>query len=177
MRRVWPVLIGLLLVACDAAPLTPSPTEPPREATTTTVPETVTTVGAAEGAQLFGECMSARGIELGSVPIDAQGRPRLDIAMREVDLTETSTVDALDECSMHLVTGALAMGDSVVREAVMSRLGQFSECMRERGVPDFPDPVAGFHGIGFPFPVNEVPFEDPDLADAVEACRVRLIPE
>ncbi len=177
MKRIWPALVGLLLVACEAAPLSPSPTEPPREVTTTTVSETVTTVGAVEGAELFRECMSDRGVDIGPVTIDAEGRPRLDIAMRDVDLTSAETVDALDACSMHLVTGALAMGDSVVREAVIARLGDFSECMRERGVPEFPDPVAGFHGIGFPFPVNEVPFEDPDLAGAVEVCRERIIPE
>lgn len=174
MRRLWPALVGLALVACEAAPLTPSPTEPPREVTTTTISETVTTVGAVEGAELFRECMSDRGVDIGSIPIDAQGRPRLDIAMRGVDLASSETVAALDACSMHLVTGALVMGDTAVREAVVARLGEFADCMRDRGVADFPDPVAGFHGIGFPFPVNEIPFEDPDLATAVEACRVRI---
>lgn len=177
MRRAWPALAGLLVVACGAVPLTPSPTEPQREVTTTTTSETVTTVGPVEGAELFRDCMSDRGIDIGSIPIDAQGRPRLDIAMRDVDLAASETVDALDACSLHLVTGALVMGDSAVREAVIARLGEFAECMRDRGVAAFPDPVAGFHGIGFPFPVNEIPFEDPDLATAVEACRVRILPE
>ncbi len=177
MKRIWPAIVGLLLVACDAAPLSPSPTEPPREVTTTTLSQTVTTVGAVEGAELFRECMSDRGVDIGSIPIDAQGRPRLDIAMRGVDMGSSETVDALDACSMHLVTGALAMGDSAVREAVIGALAAFAECMRHRGVPDFPDPVAGFHGVGFPFPVNEVPFEDPDLADAIAACRERILPE
>jgi hypothetical protein len=176
LRRLAAALAVACLVACSDVPLTPSPTDPPDRATTTTLPSTVTTVGAAEGAEQFAACMDDRGVDIGAVPIDAQGRPRLDLAMAGIPLDSVVVVDALDDCSEHLVTGALAMEDSPVRDAVVSSLTAFAQCMRTRGVPDFPDPVAGFHGVGFPFPVDEIPYEDPDLIAAIESCRERLIP-
>jgi hypothetical protein len=163
-------------MACSEVPLSPSPTDPPDRASTTTLPETVTTVGAAEGAERFAACMADLGVVIGVVPIDAQGRPRLDLAMAGVPLDSLVVVDALNDCAEHLVTGALAMEDSPVRDAVVSSLVAFAECMRIRGVPDFPDPVPGFHGVGFPFPVDDIPYEDPDLIAAIESCRERLIP-
>ncbi len=175
MRRIWPVLAVLLVVACDAAPLSPSPTEAPRTVTTT-LPETVTTVGPVEGAEMFRGCMAAQGVDIGTIPLDAQGRPRLDLAMREVAMDSPATVAALDRCSGLLVTGPLFMGDTPVRPEVVAKLTEFAACMRSRGVPEFPEPVAGFHGVGFPFPPGEIPYEDPDLVTAIAECRERILP-
>lgn len=176
MRFRAAALAGLLLVACDAAPLAPSPTDPPRQVSTTTIPDTVTTVGAEEGAEAFRDCMADRGVAIRPVPLDAQGRPRLDLAMRGVDMESSATRTALDACAGHLVAGPLFMGETPVRERVVATLVAFASCMRERGVPDFPEPVAGFHGVGFPFPPEEVPYEDPDLVTAVAECRERILP-
>jgi len=38
-------------------------------------------------------------------------------------------------------------------------------------VEDFPDPVPGFDGVGSPFPNSRIPWTDPDLPDAMAACR------
>lgn len=143
---------------------------------TTTLPETATTVGAVEGAEMFRGCMAAQGVDIGVIPLDAQGRPRLDLAMREVAMGSSATVAALDRCSGLLVTGALFMDDTPVRPEVVAKLTEFSACMRSRGVPDFPEPVAGFHGVGFPFPPGEIPYEDPDLVTAIAECRGRILP-
>ena len=177
MRVLGTALIGLALVACGATPLSPSPTDPPRLVTTTTVPETVTTIGAAEGAQAFRDCMAGQGVGIGTISFDAQGRPRLDLAMRDVPMDAPETVAALDACSEHLVAGPLFMNESPVRPEVVEKLVEFAACMRARGVPDFPEPVAGFHGVGFPFPPEEVPYEDPDLVTAIAECRERILPE
>ncbi|HLV90010.1 MAG: hypothetical protein J5I28_01540 [Acidimicrobiales bacterium] len=175
MRLLATALLGLALIACSAAPLEPSPTDPPRLVTTTTLPETVTTIGPVEGADAFRQCMVDRGIQVGEITLDAQGRPRLDLAMRDVPMDHPDTVMALDACSEHLVAGPLFLGESPVRDEVMAKLVEFAACMRSRGVPDFPEPVAGFHGVGYPFPPDEIPYEDPDLVVAIAVCRKRIV--
>lgn len=164
------------VAACLPGPATaPSPTDPPESVTTTTISDTVTTIGAAEGVGLFADCMAERGLDIGPVPLDAQGRPRLDLALRGIDLSSREVTDALGRCSGHLVTGALGLeGSPVIRQEMLGLLAGFSQCVRDRGVPGFPDPVPGFHGIGFPYPVEEIPYEDPDLGAAVGVCRSRM---
>ncbi|HEX6945826.1 MAG TPA: hypothetical protein VF246_00520 [Acidimicrobiia bacterium] len=175
MRALAAALVGLVLIGCGSAPLSPSPTDPPRQVTTTTLPDTVTTIGAVEGAEAFRQCMLDHGVDVGEIGLDAQGRPRLDLAMRDVPMDSSETVSALDACSDHLVAGPLFLGESPVREEVMEKLVEFSECMRTRGVPGFPEPVAGFHGVGYPFPPDEIPYEDPDLVTAIASCRRRIL--
>ncbi|MFO7299490.1 MAG: hypothetical protein DIU67_004790 [Actinomycetes bacterium] len=175
MKRLAAALIGLVLVGCSEAPLRPSPTDPPRHVTTTTLPETVTTVGSEEGATAFRECMVSHGVQMGEITFDGQGRPRLDLAMRDVTMGSPDVAAALDACSEHLVAGPLFLGDSPVREEVARKLADFTACMRSRGVPNFPDPVAGFHGVGYPYPPDEIPYDDPDLVAAIAVCRQRVL--
>lgn len=170
-----PAFAGLLVVACQASPLSPSPTDPPERVTTTTLVDTVTTIGAAEGSALFRECMSDLGIDIDPIPMDAQGRPRLDLVMGDVEFDDPATVSALDACAGLLLTGALAIDDTPVRGPLLEALARFATCMRDRGVTGFPDPVAGFHGVGFAFPPAEIPYEDPDLMGAIDTCRGRLL--
>src|SRR5690606_23362620 len=106
---------------------------------------------------------------------DAQGRPRLDLAMRDVPMDHPDTVMALDACSEHLVAGPLFLGESPVRDEAMAKLVEFAACMRSRGVPDFPEPVAGFHGVGYPFPPDEIPYEEAGLVVAIAVCRKRIV--
>ena len=173
----WLITVVALLVVtgCQSAPPAPSPTDPSGSVTTTTLPATVTTIGAAEGVVRFRDCLSDRGVDIEPITLDAQGRPRLDLALGKVDLTQRTVVDALSRCAGHLITGALSLeGSPLIREEMTRSLADFSDCVRSRGVPMFPDPVLGFHGVGFPFPVEEIPYDDPDLGDAVEACRHRI---
>jgi len=62
----------------------------------------------------------------------------------------------------------------ILREAVVDSLERFSVCVRSRGVAEFPDPKPDYNGIGGPYPVAEIPYDDPDLADAVVVCNTRL---
>lgn len=177
MKRVPRLALLTLLALCGCAvePGGPSPTDPPALESTTTSPEgTVTTISAAEGAAQFRDCLDDAGIEIEPIPLDAQGRPRLDLVMRELDLTANAAT--LDECSLHLITGALDLSDSpLISEGVLALLGEFTDCMRTRGVPGFPATVRGFNGVGSPYPVDEIPYDDPDLPDAAEVCRGRLV--
>jgi hypothetical protein len=179
LKRHFGLLLPILALVggCVAEPGGPSPTDPPALETTTTSPEgTVTTIGAAEGSTRFRECLGDEGIDIEPIPLDAQGRPRLDLVMREVDLTIAANGAALEACSLHLITGALDLtGAPMISEGVLVLLEEFGECMRTRGVPGFPTTVRGFNGVGSPFPVDEIPYDDPDLPGAAQVCRERLV--
>jgi hypothetical protein len=61
-----------------------------------------------------------------------------------------------------------------------------SRCMRTHGVPNFPDPVMGSGGEGFPnglirspdgsLTVDNIPFSGPALQTAERACKQYLVP-
>ncbi len=110
------------------------------------------------------------------IPLDAAGRPRLDLVMPEVDFSDPGQVEAFSECALHLSSGALDLGsEPVLADLVMSNLNGFSECVRDHGVPGFPDPVAGFRGLGPPYALDEIPLDDPDLGSAASICSERLV--
>ncbi|MGH8944987.1 MAG: hypothetical protein ACRDVL_02425 [Acidimicrobiia bacterium] len=171
--------ILLMMVAVSAltgcvADLAPSPTITVPTTTTappTTAPPTPVDVATAE----FEACLSDNGLSTEPVPLDAMGRPRLDWFLGDLDLTDSETVSALTACASHLGTGALDLSaEPEIREAVLTALQEFSECVRSRGVSEFPDPVPGFNGLGAPYPMAEIPYSDPDLDEAVSACRERI---
>jgi hypothetical protein len=92
-------------------------------------------------------------------------------ALKHLDLTERSVLDALESCGGALETGALDLSrDPEMQRLVQATLQNLVVCMRASGVEDFPDPVPGFSGVGSPFPVNRIPWDDPDLPEAVLAC-------
>lgn len=92
-----------------------------------------------------------------------------------VDLGRREVLEALDACSRWLAAGPLDLTmDSELRLRVNETLGSYAECMRSRGVADFPDPVRDFNGVGEPFTSSRVPWTDPDLPAASDACRSLL---
>lgn len=163
---------GLLLGACGPGALTPSPTVPP-----TTLPpgETTTTITPAAGTARFENCLRAYGLEIPPIPLDAQGRPRLELSLAGVNLNNARNSAAVQACAANLTTGALGLDPSpAIGDAVARMLKEFSECVRGRGVPEFPDPLPGFDGIGPPYPPDRIPFHDPDLPAAAGTCRERI---
>jgi hypothetical protein len=115
--------------------------------------------------------MGDHGVEISEIPLDADGRPRLEMMSDQIDYSDPVTTEALSECAELLTDGALDLAyDERYREAVVGQLAAFSRCLRARGVEGFPDPIAGFIGIGSPFPVAEIPYSDPDLPGAVTMC-------
>jgi hypothetical protein len=165
----------LLAAGCVSTIDGPSPTDPLGVTTTTTIPTTTTTVTLEEGLDSYRECLTEREIAIGEIELDARGRPQMAAAMAELDFTDRNVLEALDSCSPELATGALDLGpDPVLREMVQAGLEDLADCIRREGVVDYPDPVAGFSGLGSPFPVNRIPWTDPDLADAVARCSSQL---
>lgn len=162
----------MVIVGCTPK-VAPSPTRP--SATTTSPSTSATTVPTELAVAAYEKCLANRGLDLGPIPFDATGRPRLELVIRDVDFADPDQVEALSGCAEHLTTGALDLGmEPVLRALVMSNLVEFSACVRSHGVPDFPDPVPDFNGIGNPYLPSELPYDEPDLSSAVETCRVRL---
>ena len=162
------------MAACAATSERSSPTF--ATVTPTTIPETTTsTVATLEATERFRDCLVASGIDIEPIPLDAQGRPRLELVMRDIDFSDPDSVSALSDCSSHLLTGALELTQTpILASAVVDRLEEFSECVRSRGVPEFPDPIPEYSGIGGPYPIAEIPYGDPALSGAVDACKSRL---
>jgi hypothetical protein len=168
-------LTVLLVSGCTPDADRPSATDVPGT-TTTTAPTTTTTVASAEAIDHFRVCLVDAGVEIEQIPIDATGRPRLDLVMANLDFSDPDVAEAVSLCSEHLETGALDLGgEDVLRQAILEHLTDFSRCMVDLGVEGFPDPVPGFLGIGSPFPVAEIPYSDPGFADAVIVCRTALL--
>jgi hypothetical protein len=136
------------------------------------IPVTVTTITVEESLGSFRECLRDRGVGVGRIRLDALGHPRLAEALRGLDLTDRDVLDALASCGRYLIGGALDLRtDPALRDQVQDTLVELADCIRSWGVPDFPDPVPGFEGVGSPFPDARIPWTDPDLPDAVAACR------
>lgn len=179
MRRFPLVLLCLTVVACsrggDAAPDVPDAADLV-ETTTTTVPTTTTLsprLGFEQASLEFTTCMREEGIDLPDLRLDAQGRPVLGDVLEEVDTTSVEFRGALATCASILAdSGALDLSaDPEIQAIVMDQLQQFSECMRDEGLDQFPDPVPGFTGTGSPYPLELIPFNDPLFAQAATACQ------
>jgi len=145
--------------------------------TSTTAPTTTTTTTPTGAAvEEFRTCLGEHGVVIEEVPFDATGRPRLDLVAMTVDFGDPAVAEALAVCSASLNTGALDLGaEDQLRREINQELSDFSRCMRANGVADFPDPVPGFTGVGAPFSVAEIPYGDPELAAAAEACRALVL--
>lgn len=168
-------MLSLLAIACTPGADGPSATGAPAT-TTTTAPTTTTTATSAESVRAFRECLLESGVEIEEIPIDATGRPRLDLVMAGLDFGDPEVAEAVSSCSSLLETGALDLGrEDVLRERILEMLTEFSRCMVDLGVEGFPDPVPGYLGIGAPFPVAEIPYTDPEFSAAAEVCRADLM--
>lgn len=163
--------LALLVSGCVAEPGGPSPTEP--HGFTTSLFGSAGTLGLEEALNAFRICLGEHGVGIEPIGLDALGRPRLAEALGRLDFTDRAVLDALESCGNHLTNGPLDLSsDPELRDLMQNYLLELAECLRLWGVQDFPDPIPGFHGVGAPFPSNEIPWTDPNLATAVRQCRV-----
>ena len=143
---------------------------------TAAVSTTSTTLGrlGLEQATLeFTACLREQGIEAPDIRLDAQGRPVLDELLDRVDTSTPEFAEALRACAPILTrAGALDLrSDPELQAVIVDQLQEFSECMRREGITDFPDPDPAFTGTGSPFPLDEIPFDDPLFEKATFACQ------
>lgn len=165
-------VLALALGGCLAGAGGPSPTDPHGFQLTTTLPPATTTLSVEEGVEAYRSCLSEEGVTLGPVRFDTMGRPRMLEAMAGLDLGDRRVIDALETCGHLIASGPLDLrSDPELAARVREQLADFAECIRLEGVADYPDPVSDFDGVGSPFPVNRIPWSDPELPVAVETCR------
>jgi hypothetical protein len=168
------LLTSLLATACTAEANGSSQVDNVETVTTSTT--TTTTLAPNEAIEEFRQCLEDGGLEVEAIPVDATGRPRLDLVLEDLDFSDPAVVRTLTGCASILENGALDLaGEERLRQAILEQLSTFSECMVDHGVEDFPQPVPGFLGVGSPFPVAEIPYSDPQFSSAVAICRSTLL--
>lgn len=117
-------------------------------------------------------CMRDNGIEVPDIGITADGQ--LDLApedMEGVDLEDEEFQAVVASClgAFRSSVGFDVSLDPELDAAYQDQLMEFSQCMRDNGITDFPDPQAG---AGTPYPLSAwADFGEPEFQDAVEVCQ------
>ncbi|WP_162606014.1 hypothetical protein [Jiangella aurantiaca] len=110
------------------------------------------------GPLAFTECMRDHGIDMAD-PDPTTGRPQVGDG---VDSDSPAYQEAMDACADLLPGGALAEPDS----AELEQYQAFAECMRDNGLPEFPDPQPGGEGL-----FEGIDRTSPAFQGALEACQ------
>lgn len=183
MRRLAPLLIAVVVVgACTSGTEGAGDTDtiPSSddlvESVTDPVDTTTTTLGrlGLEQATLeFTSCLRDEGIDSPDIRLDAEGRPVLDELLEAVDTSTPEFAEALRACASILTrAGALDLRtDPELQAVIIDQLQEFSDCMRREGIGSFPDPDPAFTGTGSPYPLADVPFDDPLFEKATFSCQ------
>jgi hypothetical protein len=110
----------------------------------------------------FAQCMRDQGVNMPDPEIDG-GRVR----MRAPDGADPAKVQAaMEKCKQYLPNGGQPPRSD---PQVMEQLRKFAQCMRDNGVPDFPDPSDGGIRIQASAGSHMNP-DDPTFKAAEEAC-------
>jgi hypothetical protein len=117
--------------------------------------------------------MRDEGIPLPDIAIDAAGAPVLDPGLLEIiDVQSVEFTDAFEMCQPILArSDAFAVDiDPALRAQIQDQLFVFSQCMRDNGFEDFPDP--NNLDSGQPYPLSVLAqFSDPAFEAAIEVCQ------
>jgi hypothetical protein len=123
--------------------------------------------GSEEAMLEFARCMRENGVP--SFP-DPVAQPDGSFGFpRPQDVPTDVMDDALASCQSQLeATGLRVPGAGSRDPAVEDAILDFSRCMRENGVPEFPDPQpgAGFHGL-----FEGIDQQSPRVQRAIASCR------
>ena len=163
---LWAIVAGCSPSASDGSTTTVS-SSPPTTAGTTT-----TTLSPTEARAAFVGCLADEGLEIPSDAVDADGSPRLGVIAQSLNMTDTAVQAAVGECSALLSTaqGVDLAADPEVRILVAEQLAAFSQCMRDQGVTDFPEPDSD-SPTDAPFAPEDVPFSAPGFDAALAMCQ------
>ncbi|NND02876.1 MAG: hypothetical protein HKN91_08815 [Acidimicrobiia bacterium] len=173
------ILLALLLIAAacgggDEADnaVASLQTDAPGSTTTTAAP------AAGDEALLeFSQCMRDEGIPLPDIAIDADGAPILDPALLDTIDVESDEFNSAFEACQPILAASAAFNvdiDPQLQAQIMDQLFVFSQCMRDSGFDDFPDPSDVGSGAP-PYPISVfADFSDPDFEAALEECQRNL---
>ncbi len=125
-----------------------------------------------EAALEFTACLRDAGIEVPDVQFGPNGQPLLDPgSLQGLDVGSTEFQSAFAGCLPIIQNaGVLERELDPEQEAlVQDRLQEFAQCMRDNGVPDFPDPDPS-SSISFPLSAF-ADFQSEDFQSALEVCQ------
>lgn len=123
-------------------------------------PAPTQTAAAEPDAHAYAECMRENGVEM-SDPDPTTGLPVLGDSVDP----ESATFEAAHDTCGDLLPGGIR-GET--DEHDLAAYLEFAACMRENGLPDFPDPQPG--GEGGLFGDAGVDRTSPEFQSALEAC-------
>lgn len=166
MHRHLAGIVLVFVVACTPS----SSVDETSTTTTTTAPTTTTTLGPADAGAAFVACLRAEGIDVPDLTIDSRGNLMLSELASSLDTTDALVRTSLVACADLLGAAQVAdlTADPEVRVLVEAQLQAFSECMRQEGIDEFPDP--GEDVVASPYPLEDVPFEASGFDEAVVTC-------
>ena len=122
-----------------------------------------------EGVLDFAQCMREEGINFPDPTFDIDGNPQFD----NVDVENEDEFDeAFTNCE-DILRNALPEQfdlDPEVEAALVDASLEFSQCMREEGISNFPDPTPGEFGF-FAFRDAEIEWTSDDVQEAFEICQ------
>jgi hypothetical protein len=122
-----------------------------------------------EGVLDFAQCMREEGINFPDPTFDIDGNPQFD----NVDVeNEEEFEEAFTNCE-DILRNALPEQfdlDPEVEAALVDASLEFSQCMREEGLSNFPDPTPGEFGF-FAFRDAEIEWTSDDVQEAFEICQ------
>ena len=107
----------------------------------------------------FAQCMRENGVEM-SDPDPATGIPVLG---ESVDRSSAAVQDAMTACQDLLPAGRREAASATDTDGLLA----FAQCVRENGLPDFPDPQPGSGGA---FAAAGVDRSDPVFQQAAQVC-------
>ena len=93
----------------------------------------------AEKMRKFASCMREHGIDMPDPEVDSDGRTRVQIGEEggAAPADKEKVEAAQKECQQYLPNGG---EPPKMDPADVEKMRQFAKCMRENGIPDFPDP-------------------------------------
>ena len=157
------------LTACTSAPEPQLPTA--QESTTpdgtkpeSTKPESTESTEPKPSGLAFTQCMRDNGIDLPDPDPDT-GLPKLE--GDQVDPSNPTFQKAMKACESLQPEGGVR-GEGEVGPEELDKFQAYAECMRENGLPDFPDPQPG--GEGGMFGSGNVDRTSPTFQKANDKC-------
>ncbi len=122
-----------------------------------------------EGVLNFAQCMREEGIDFPDPSFDIDGNPEFD----NLDIeNEEEFEEALTNCE-DILRNALPDQfdlDPEVEAALVDASLEFSKCMRDEGISNFPDPTPGEFGF-FAFRDADIEWTSDEVQEAFEICQ------
>ncbi|HZN71633.1 MAG TPA: hypothetical protein VFC00_08105 [Micromonosporaceae bacterium] len=125
-----------------------------------------------EKLRQFAQCMRDNGVDMPDPQTDGGGRIRIDRGQLG-DVDRDKAMAAMEKCR-HLMPNGGARPQLSAED--QEKLRQFAQCMRDNGVPDFPDPDPNAGGIAIMGggPGGRLNPDDPAVQKAMETCQDKL---